>query len=753
MESVNRGRSPSAGQQPSHIRHSASASPHPPTLASSFGGDDTSSATHTTNGSASNTFATGLNSSGQFADPSFTTDYAQQAQSPFGTAFPDFQQQQQQQTNNSNTFFQTQNSAESFPTFDINQPNFDQNGGFDPTLLTTDINPASLDSLPADADLSSNQTLDPMATMAQSHSPTPPHLVADQNRRMSGSPSPHASPRFAQANYQMNRPRNVSESLDPSSAMFPQGANEWMGMNAYRSHKRTPSDNHSDISSNHASPYLGNLDSFDAHSSPMLNASNDPNFNNDLGMQAFTLNDQQAQHFSHSPGHSPGHSPHLMPQPQQMLPQFTQQDAFGLGTNMNGVLPQQPNGMDMFPGTGMEAFPQLNNDSSSPGGRADHMSPPEINIDFAPPSRQPTDNFKQEKSEDALSPPARMNRNRSKSDSHAGSRSASPSLVGRGRSPSAGSTGENLSPFDNSGSRPSSRSSSPANRGRNGSVGSRARSTSNASDQRDYILDLADPGRSPSSGDNKGRVQKHPATFQCNLCPKRFTRAYNLRSHLRTHTDERPFVCTVCGKAFARQHDRKRHEGLHSGEKKFVCKGTLQSGSQWGCGRRFARADALGRHFRSEAGRVCIKPLLDEEAAERQRAWMEEQQQAQVAAGLVAPQPVMGQPQPVDMMGNFLPAALLQQYPALAGIDWSNVPQGNPPDDEAYSGRSSFDASSGGEYYEDHSENEMGYQDQNMGGMNNMNHMGMNNMGGMQPQMGAYGGTTTSDYLSDFEGR
>ncbi|KAI0184188.1 hypothetical protein EV127DRAFT_312797, partial [Xylaria flabelliformis] len=109
------------------------------------------------------------------------------------------------------------------------------------------------------------------------------------------------------------------------------------------------------------------------------------------------------------------------------------------------------------------------------------------------------------------------------------------------------------------------------------------------------------------------RVQKHPATFQCNLCPKRFTRAYNLRSHLRTHTDERPFVCTICGKAFARQHDRKRHEGLHSVEKKFVCRGTLRSGGQWGCGRRFVRADALERHHRSEAGMVCLKPKLAED--------------------------------------------------------------------------------------------------------------------------------------------
>jgi uncharacterized Zn-finger protein len=84
---------------------------------------------------------------------------------------------------------------------------------------------------------------------------------------------------------------------------------------------------------------------------------------------------------------------------------------------------------------------------------------------------------------------------------------------------------------------------------------------------RDYILDLADPSRSSNPGDypNPERKQKHPATFQCTLCPERFTRAYDLRMHLRTHTDERPFVCSVCGKAFARQHDRKQHEDLHSG--------------------------------------------------------------------------------------------------------------------------------------------------------------------------------------------
>lgn len=294
-----------------------------------------------------------------------------------------------------------------------------------------------------------------------------------------------------------------------------------------------------------------------------------------------------------------------------------------------------------------------------------------------------------------------MRRKRAKSDPYSGSRPSSPGIPARGRSPSlqpGSANAQSLSPARIQ--LPPSRSPSPAT--------SRNRSSSTASDSRQYLLDLADPER-PSATQNDTKRQKHPATFQCHLCPKRFTRAYNLRSHLRTHTDERPFVCTVCGKAFARQHDRKRHEGLHSGEKKFVCKGLLKTGKPWGCDRRFARADALGRHFRSEAGRECIKPLLEEEAEERRRTWMEEQRQQQLQSqqGFVAPVPLTEQPQ----LALQFPAALLQMYPDLAGFDFSGttntIPEGmdNMDDELDYTGRSSFDASSGGEF--DLSDNDM----------------------------------------------
>ncbi|CAO3607991.1 unnamed protein product [Cunninghamella echinulata] len=78
-------------------------------------------------------------------------------------------------------------------------------------------------------------------------------------------------------------------------------------------------------------------------------------------------------------------------------------------------------------------------------------------------------------------------------------------------------------------------------------------------------------------------------SHQCDYpgCNKTFTRSYNLKSHMRSHLNEKPYECDLCTKKFARQHDRDRHKKIHLGIKPFICMFCLKT---------FARQDALSRH-------------------------------------------------------------------------------------------------------------------------------------------------------------
>ncbi|KAI5285280.1 DNA-binding transcription factor, partial [Ascosphaera aggregata] len=477
-----------------------------------------------------------------------------------------------------------------------------------PHALSQSINPAELSRQP-----SPNSSASP-------HPPSVRYSNADPLSPVS-SPAPFYTPQHSR-----------HTSLDPSTAayMSNQPSTDWQGLlsephfRTHRSHTRAPSEV-SDVSSVPHSPFLQH-DAFDYDNShsPLMSASDNPFADNTLGMESFTLSDFQRSSYDVSPN--------LMSQ-QPSIDMTTSDSNFLLVANSNtnhqhhhhhhqqqqqaAVFPQR-NDTYMNNGGPPQSLDNPNSLSQNvvagDMGQAARMTPPSINVEFAPPSRQASFGPKPEASGDTLSlPMARRGRSKSDPFGNTATRSVSESAI---PSPTLStnvsiSSASSLSPSRAGNlSTPGSRDTSPVSR-------SRRQSTSSI-ENRNYILDLADPQRPGGNVSDNKRVQKHPASFQCSLCPKRFTRAYNLRSHLRTHTDERPFVCTVCGKAFARQHDRKRHEGLHSGEKKFVCNGTLKSAKTWGCGRRFARADALGRHFRSEAGRICIKPLLDEEAAERE---------------------------------------------------------------------------------------------------------------------------------------
>lgn len=98
----------------------------------------------------------------------------------------------------------------------------------------------------------------------------------------------------------------------------------------------------------------------------------------------------------------------------------------------------------------------------------------------------------------------------------------------------------------------------------------------------------------PNSGFNRNG-QRSPGSkkYRCPYCATEFTRQHNLKSHLLTHSQEKPYVCQTCHSRFRRLHDLKRHTKLHTGERPHICPK---------CGRRFARGDALARHNKGQGG-------------------------------------------------------------------------------------------------------------------------------------------------------